>query len=125
MNKRILEERLEALRDKLNTMTIQQENINEYVLHTRQEVATVTMEIRNKKRDKTKTDTTRKKVSAVAGSGYHIRDYVLIINPSAKQEKQGEIIRETKEGILKIRTPRGKIIRRLPKNMWIVHELYK
>ena len=87
-------------------------------------MAIVTAAIRNNTRVKTTTNTARKRVSAVAGSGYHVGDYVLITNPSANQEKQGEVVRETKDGLLKIKTPKGKIIRRLPKKVRIVDELH-
>ena len=89
MNNRILEERLQALTEKLNALTIEKDNINEQVLYTRREVATVTKQIKNKSREKTTTDTGIKRVIAVAGSGLHIGDYVHIRNPSKNQERQG------------------------------------
>ena len=46
MNNRILEERLQALTEKLDALTIEQDKINEQVLHTRREVATVTKKIK-------------------------------------------------------------------------------
>ena len=121
MNNRILEERLQALTEKLDALTIKQDNINEQVLHTRRKVETVTKQIKNKSRKKTTTDTGRKRIIAVAGSGLHLGDYVHIRNPSKNQERQGEIIRVTRDGLLKIRTPLRNIIRRLPKNVWLVN----
>ena len=58
----------------------------------------------------------------MAESGLHLGDYVHIRNPSKNQERQGEIIGVTRDGLLKIRTPLRNIIRRLPTNVWLVNE---
>ena len=123
MNNRTLEEKLQALTEKLETLTVEQDNINEQVLYTRREVAAVTKQIKNKSRQRTTADTGRERVITVAGYGLHIGDYVRIRNPSKDQERQGEIIGVTRDGLLKIRTPLKNIIRRLPKNVWLVNEL--
>ena len=47
----------------------------------------------------------------------HHGDKVTIINPSKGQEKEGIICGITKDNLIKLKTPKGKIIRRLPKNL--------
>ena len=117
MINRTLEERLEELTERLNLLTIQQDSINEQVLLTRREVVTVTSALRDNVREAAAADTTRGRVSAVTGSGYYIGDQVVIINPSSNQENHGVVIGETRDGLLKIKPPLGKFIKRLPKNV--------
>ena len=47
---------------------------------------------------------------------YH-GDKVTVTNPSKGQEKEGIICGITKDKLIKLKTPKGKIIRRLPKNL--------
>ena len=112
-----LEEKLADINIRLNQLTIQQDNINAQVAHTRREVETINTAIRNRTRSTTDTETRIGSVSAVVGSGYLVGDRVIIINPSAGQENQGVVSGETRDRLLKITTPSGKCIRRLPKNV--------
>ena len=118
MNK-TLEERLDELTERLNFLTIQQDNINEQVTHTRREVVTITTAIRDNAREVAEAEATvtRGRVSAVTGSGYYVGDQVVIINPSEGQENHGTVIGETRDGLLKIKPTLGKYIKRLPKNV--------
>ena len=120
MINKTLEERLEELTERLNILTIQQDSINEQVLLTRREVTTVTTAIRENTRGTAAAaaaNITRERVSAVAGSGYYIGDHVVIINPTGNQENHGTVIGETRDGLLKVKPPLGKFIKRLPKNV--------
>ena len=117
MINKTLEERLEELNTRLNQLTIQQDNINEQVTHTRREVETVATEIRSRTRRPREPETRRESVSAVAGSGYLVGDQVVIINPSPGQENHGVVSGKTRDGLLRIQPPTGKCIRRLPKNV--------
>ena len=47
----------------------------------------------------------------------HHGDKVTVINPSKGQENEGIICGITKDNLIKLKTPKGKIIRRLPKNL--------
>ena len=118
MNK-TLEERLDELTERLNFLTIQQDNINEQVTHTRRELGTIITAIRDNAEEVTETEATvtKERVSAVAGSGYYIGDKVVITNPSKGQKNQGTVTGETRDGLLKIQPTQGKHIRRLPKNV--------
>ena len=120
MINKTLEERLEELTERLNILTLQQDSINEQVLLTRGEVTAVTTAIRDNTRGAAATAAAtinRERVSAVAGSGYHIGDHVVIINPAVNQENHGIVIGETRDGLLKVKPPLGKYIKRLPKNV--------
>ena len=119
MINKTLEERLEELTERLNILTLQQDSINEQVLLTRREVTNVTTAIRDNTRGAAAAAATinRERVSAVAGSGYHIGDHVVIINPAVNQENHGIVIGETRDGLLKVKPPLGKYIKRLPKNV--------
>ena len=120
MINKTLEERLEELTERLNILTLQQDSINEQVLLTRREVTTVTTAIRDNTRGTAAAaaaNITRERVSAVAGSGYYIGDHVVIINPTGNQENHGIVIGETRDGLLKVKPPLGKFIKRLPKNV--------
>ena len=87
------------------------------MLLTRREVVTVTTAIRANAREAAAATITRGRVSAVAGSGYHIGDHVILVNPSENQENHGIVIGETRDGLLKVKPPLGKYIKRLPKNV--------
>ena len=119
MINRTLEEKLEELNTQLNRLTLQQDEINSRVIITRTEVTRLTEEIRAQ----TATDANinreniDRRVTAVAGSGYHVGDQVVIINPSPGQENHGRVIGETRDGLLKIKQKSGKYIKRLPKNV--------
>ena len=119
MINRTLEEKLEELNTQLNRLTLQQDETNSRVIITRTEVTRLTEEIRAQ----TATDANinreniDRRVTAVVGSGYHVGDQVVIINPSPGQENQGRVIGETRDGLLKIKPKSGKYIKRLPKNV--------
>ena len=120
MINKTLEERLEELTERLNILTLQQDSINEQVLLTRREVTTVTTAIRDNTRGTAAAaaaNITRERVNTVAGSGYYIGDHVVIINPTGDQENHGIVIGETRDGLLKVKPPLGKFIKRLPKNV--------
>ena len=53
----------------------------------------------------------------VLGSGLCIGDKVKVINPRPGQENKGEVCGATKDGLIKLRTTTGTVIRRLPKNL--------
>ena len=117
MPNKALEEKLDELTTRLNYLTIQYDNINEQVIHTRREVATITTAIRDNARETTEATTNKERVSAVAGSGHYVGEQVVIVNPSTGQENHGVVIGETRNGLLKIKPPLGKYITRLPKNV--------
>ena len=49
----------------------------------------------------------------------HHGDKVTVLNPSKGQEKEGIICGTTIDNLIKLKTPKGKIIRRLPKNLLV------
>ena len=117
MNNETLEERLHELTTKINYLTIKQDEVNRRVNHARRELATITTAIGDNAREATEANITIDRVSAVVGSGYYVGDQVIIINPSPRQENHGEVIGETRDGLLKIKPTLGKYIKRLPKNV--------
>lgn len=119
MTNKTLEERLDELTTRLNYLTIQRDEINSRVIHARREVSIITTAIRDNDnaREAAEANIARDRVSAVAGSGYYVGDQVIIINPSPRQENHGEVIGETRDGLLKIKPTLGKYIKRLPKNV--------
>ena len=123
MINRTLEERLEELTTRLNRLTLQQDDINIRVIHTRKELATLIEAIQASTATTTTTTTPvasrneSRRTVAVAGSGYYVGDRVTIINPSPGQEDQGVIIGETRDKLLKIKPSLGKYIKMLPKNV--------
>ena len=105
--------RLEELTSQLDGLTVEQDNINSRVVSTRREVAIVKARIAaNITRE-----AANNRTSAVTGSGYYVHDRVIIINPSKGQGNSGAVVGETRDGLLKIKPPSGKVIRRLPKNV--------
>ena len=118
MIKRTLEERLADLTTKLEDLTIQQDEINERVIHIRREVATLTAAIQyTSTQAATATRNETNRIEAVARSGYYIEELVAIINPSRGHEHHGIIIGETRDKLLKVKPSVGKYIKRLPKNV--------
>ena len=53
----------------------------------------------------------------VSGSGIYEGDRVRVINPNKGQERTGESSGTTKDGLIKVSTDSGRVIRRLPKNL--------
>ena len=106
-----LEERLIELTERLNNLTVQQEEVNTRVAHARIEVAVITEAIRADQERQSERE------EAVEGSGYYIGEVVTIINPTAGQERYGVITGRTRDNLLKIKPKSGKGIRRLPKNV--------
>jgi hypothetical protein len=52
-----------------------------------------------------------------SGSGIYEGDRVRVINPNKGQERTGEAFGTTKDGLIKVSTDSGRVIRRLPKNL--------
>ena len=57
------------------------------------------------------------KDEVVLGSGLCIGDKVKVNNPRPGQEDKGEVCGATRDGLIKLRTTTGTVIRRLPKNL--------
>ena len=121
MINKTLEERLEELNTRFNRLTLLQEDVNSRLIATRAEVTTLAEEIRAQASATAAANTIRenrnRRVTAVPGSGYHIGDQVVVINPSPGQENHDQVIGETRDGLLKVKPPLGKYIKRLPKNV--------
>ena len=55
----------------------------------------------------------------IPGSGIYEGDRVEVINPSKGQEKKGEAFGIIKDGLIKVSTNSGRVIKILPKNLRI------
>ena len=51
------------------------------------------------------------------GTGLRHGDKITIINPSKGQDKEGILCGKTKDNLIKLKPSKGKVIRRLPKNL--------
>ena len=96
---------VEELRKTLETLEIRQDGL-------RREIRAVRTKI-----DRLSTTGKVTQGEILPNTRLHHGDKVTVINPSKGQEKEGIICGITKDNLIKLKTPKGKIIRRLPKNL--------
>ena len=96
---------IEELRKKLETIETRQNGL-------RREIRAVRTKI-----DRLSTAGKVTKEEILPSTRLHHGDKVTVLNPSKGQEKEGIICGTTIDDLIKLKTPKGKIIRRLPKNL--------
>ena len=96
---------IDRLATKLDNLTIRQNSIANEIL-----------EVKKTLQELVKPHPSRRD-EVVKGSGLRQGDTVIILNPSRGQPNTGRVCGHTRDGLIKIQTQQGHIIRRLPKNL--------
>ena len=96
---------IDRLTTELNNLTIRQNSLANDILKAKKALQEL-IEPHPSRRNK-----------VVKGSGLRQGDTVIILNPSRGQPNTGRVCGHTRDGLIKIQTQQGHIIRRLPKNL--------
>ena len=107
-------DKLELLIKKLNELEIVQRSLNQDINQAKQEI--------NEIRNDTKLSEQIKQIAFEKANTLEEGDTVRILNPTTSSETTGTIIGSTPKGYAKIKTNKGRITRRLPRNLRIINK---
>ena len=110
MNNKKTERALAKVTEKLDKLLITQQQTNTEIKKTRAAVKALCTRL---------THDQERGISAeiIPGSGLRKGDKVIILNPNKGQEKQGTVVRKTRDNLIKIETPGKATIKKIPKNL--------